>query len=161
MHPSDTSMGLSLCWFCWTSFWIFDRDFKPAAKMQNEEGQNMDLYIPRKWYVKWSLFCDSSYNLTTWVNHYEFAVWIVDANSCFACYGSSATNRLITAKDHASVQINVGHLDANGMYTGQFTTFALCGFIRAQVLHYACFSFDLFFPSWLCQKKEKLWRLYW
>ncbi|KAF5941857.1 hypothetical protein HYC85_019500 [Camellia sinensis] len=37
--------------------------------MQNEEGQNMDLYIPRK---------------------------------------CSATNRLITAKDHASVQINVG-----------------------------------------------------
>ncbi|KAH7666786.1 Ribosomal protein S21e protein [Dioscorea alata] len=44
----------------------------------------------------------------------------------------SATNRLITAKDHASVQINIGHLDENGMYTGQHTTFALCGFIRAQ-----------------------------
>ncbi|CAL5437194.1 unnamed protein product [Camellia sinensis] len=67
--------------------------FKPTAKMQNEEGQNMDLYIPRK---------------------------------------CSATNRLITAKDHASVQINVGHLDENGIYTGQFTTFALCGFVRAQ-----------------------------
>ncbi|KAI8020761.1 40S ribosomal protein S21-2 [Camellia lanceoleosa] len=61
--------------------------------MQNEEGQNMDLYIPRK---------------------------------------CSATNRLITAKDHASVQINVGHLDEAGCYTGQFTTFALCGFVRAQ-----------------------------
>ncbi|XP_047312797.1 40S ribosomal protein S21-2 [Impatiens glandulifera] len=44
----------------------------------------------------------------------------------------SATNRLITSKDHASVQINVGHLDDNGVYTGQFTTFALCGFVRAQ-----------------------------
>ncbi|KAA8549179.1 hypothetical protein F0562_000863 [Nyssa sinensis] len=63
--------------------------------MQNEEGQNVDLYIPRK---------------------------------------CSATNRLITSKDHASVQINVGHLDENGIYTGHFTTFALCGFIRAQVL---------------------------
>ncbi|GFY98724.1 ribosomal protein S21e [Actinidia rufa] len=61
--------------------------------MQNEEGKNMDLYIPRK---------------------------------------CSATNRLITAKDHASVQINIGHLDENGVYTGQFTTFALCGFIPAQ-----------------------------
>ncbi|CAL5357608.1 unnamed protein product [Camellia sinensis] len=69
--------------------------FKPTAKMQNEEGQNMDLYIPRK---------------------------------------CSATNRLITAKDHASVQLNVGHLDENGIYTGQFTTFALCGFVRAQML---------------------------
>ncbi|KAL5656814.1 hypothetical protein ACJX0J_029977, partial [Zea mays] len=27
-----------------------------------------------------------------------------------------ATNRIITAKDHASVQINIGHLDANGLY---------------------------------------------
>ncbi|MQL97968.1 hypothetical protein Taro_030674 [Colocasia esculenta] len=62
------------------------------GKMQNEEGQMMDLYIPR----------------------------------------NSATNRLITAKDHASIQVNVGHLDASGVYTGQHTTFALCGFIRAQ-----------------------------
>ena len=49
----------------------------------------------------------------------------------FGC--SSATNRLITSKDHASVQLNVGHLDEFGRYTGQFTTYALCGFIRAQV----------------------------
>ncbi|KAK2448699.1 40S ribosomal protein S21 [Trifolium repens] len=44
----------------------------------------------------------------------------------------SATNRLITAKDHASVQINIGHLDESGLYNGQFSTFALCGFTRAQ-----------------------------
>ncbi|CAA7398437.1 unnamed protein product [Spirodela intermedia] len=61
--------------------------------MQNEEGQMMDLYIPRK---------------------------------------CSATNRLITAKDHASIQINVGHLDENDIYTGQFTTLALSGLIRSQ-----------------------------
>ncbi|GJN31449.1 hypothetical protein PR202_gb19849 [Eleusine coracana subsp. coracana] len=46
----------------------------------------------------------------------------------------SATNRIITAKDHASVQINIGHLDENGMYNGQFTAFALSGFVRAQVI---------------------------
>ncbi|KVI11108.1 hypothetical protein Ccrd_010484 [Cynara cardunculus var. scolymus] len=45
---------------------------------------------------------------------------------------TSATNRLITSKDHASVQINVGHVDETGRYTGQFSTFALCGFVRAQ-----------------------------
>ncbi|KAL0414727.1 UNVERIFIED_CONTAM: 40S ribosomal protein S21-1 [Sesamum radiatum] len=45
---------------------------------------------------------------------------------------SSAINRLITSKDHASVQINIGHLDERGIYTGAFSTFALCGFIRAQ-----------------------------
>ncbi|MBA0619021.1 hypothetical protein Godav_028275, partial [Gossypium davidsonii] len=65
--------------------------------MQNEEGQNMDLYIPRK---------------------------------------CSATNRLITSKDHASVQINVGHLDELGRYTGTFSTFALCGFVRAQTIYH-------------------------
>ncbi|CAL4935353.1 unnamed protein product [Urochloa decumbens] len=44
----------------------------------------------------------------------------------------SATNRIITAKDHASVQINIGHVDENGLYDGHFTTFALSGFVRAQ-----------------------------
>eukprot|EP00961_Rhodomonas_salina_P130324 1754650-Rhodomonas_salina.1 len=29
----------------------------------------------------------------------------------------SATNRLIQAKDHGSVQINIAHVDANGTYT--------------------------------------------
>lgn len=45
---------------------------------------------------------------------------------------SSATNRLITAKDHASVQLNVGEVDASGRYTGSFTTYALCGFVRKE-----------------------------
>eukprot|EP00469_Lotharella_globosa_P009546 CAMPEP_0167774474 /NCGR_PEP_ID=MMETSP0111_2-20121227/2021_1 /TAXON_ID=91324 /ORGANISM="Lotharella globosa, Strain CCCM811" /LENGTH=98 /DNA_ID=CAMNT_0007664277 /DNA_START=21 /DNA_END=317 /DNA_ORIENTATION=+ len=42
----------------------------------------------------------------------------------------SATNRLIAAKDHASVQINIGHVDVNGTYHNEYTTFALCGYIR-------------------------------
>ncbi|XP_023638608.1 uncharacterized protein LOC17887309 [Capsella rubella] len=46
-------------------------------------------------------------------------------------FQENATNRLITSKDHASVQLNIGHLDADGIYTGQFSTFALCGFVRA------------------------------
>merc|ERR1711934_619434 len=44
----------------------------------------------------------------------------------------SATNRLIQAKDKASVQLNVGHVNADGVYTGEFTPVALCGFIRSQ-----------------------------
>lgn len=44
----------------------------------------------------------------------------------------SATNRLITAKDHASVQINVAKVDSDGkIIPGEFETFALCGYIRA------------------------------
>ncbi|KAL5140988.1 40S ribosomal protein S21 [Glycine soja] len=66
--------------------------YNTQPKMQNEEGQITELYIPR----------------------------------------NSATNRLITAKDHASVQVNIGHVDENGVYNGHFSTFALCGFIRAQ-----------------------------
>ncbi|KAI9296103.1 30S ribosomal protein S21e [Neoconidiobolus thromboides FSU 785] len=42
----------------------------------------------------------------------------------------SATNRLIGAKDHASVQINIGEVDASGKYTGAFKTYALSGFVR-------------------------------
>ena len=62
--------------------------------MINAEGENVDLYIPRK---------------------------------------CSWTNRLIEAKDHASVQVNVGHLDQSGVYNGQYTTFALSGFVRCMV----------------------------
>merc|ERR1712080_338465 len=42
----------------------------------------------------------------------------------------SATNRLITAKDHASAQINVGHVDKNGVYSSEFSTVSFCGFVR-------------------------------
>ncbi|WVZ17972.1 hypothetical protein V8G54_005294, partial [Vigna mungo] len=84
---------------------IFVKEFSNVQpKMQNEEGQITELYIPRK---------------------------------------CSATNRLITAKDHASVQINIGHVDENGIYNGQFSTFALCGFIRAQVSIFTSFGIDL------------------
>ncbi|KAL6760381.1 ribosomal protein S21 component of cytosolic 80S ribosome and 40S small subunit [Haematococcus lacustris] len=60
--------------------------------MQNDEGQTVDLYLPRK------------------------CAW---------------THKLITAKDHASIQINIGHLNADGTYNGQFTTFALTGKVRS------------------------------
>ena len=47
---------------------------------------------------------------------------------------SSWTNKLIPAKDHGSIQINIGHLDEEGVYkTGQYTTFALHGSVRATV----------------------------
>lgn len=31
------------------------------------------------------------------------------------------------------MQINVGHIDENGLYIGSFSTFALCGQVRAKV----------------------------
>jgi small subunit ribosomal protein S21e len=44
----------------------------------------------------------------------------------------SATNRIIKANDHASVQISIGKVDENGRYTGENQNYALCGFIRAR-----------------------------
>ncbi|KAE9006595.1 hypothetical protein PF011_g11512 [Phytophthora fragariae] len=59
--------------------------------MQNEAGQSIDIYSPRK---------------------------------------CSWTNRILAAKDHASVQINVARVNANGVFTGESDTFALAGYIR-------------------------------
>ena len=60
--------------------------------MQNETGENVDLYVPRK---------------------------------------CSWTNRLVAAKDHSSVQINVANVDpVTGVATGDSTPYCLAGYIR-------------------------------
>ena len=60
--------------------------------MQNESGENVDLYVPRK---------------------------------------CSWTNRLVPAKDHSSVQINVANVDpVTGMATPDYTPYCLAGYIR-------------------------------
>ncbi|KAJ1989321.1 40S ribosomal protein S21 [Dimargaris cristalligena] len=42
----------------------------------------------------------------------------------------SATNRLIPAKDHAAVQINIGNINDKGIYVKSFKTYSLSGFVR-------------------------------
>merc|ERR1711988_1305705 len=42
----------------------------------------------------------------------------------------SATNRLIPANEHGSVQLNFGQVDESGRYSGEVFIFALAGFIR-------------------------------
>ncbi|XP_068505688.1 small ribosomal subunit protein eS21 isoform X1 [Syngnathus scovelli] len=43
----------------------------------------------------------------------------------------SASNRIIGAKDHASVQINIAEVDnVTGRFNSQFKTYAICGAIR-------------------------------
>ncbi|KAI9760117.1 MAG: 40S ribosomal protein S21 [Chaenotheca gracillima] len=44
----------------------------------------------------------------------------------------SATNRVIRAKDHASIQIAVGHVNEKGQYTGENQVYALCGSVRSK-----------------------------
>ena len=60
--------------------------------MQNDAGENVDLYVPRK---------------------------------------CSWTNRLVKAKDHSSVQINIANVDpVTGIATGDSTPYVLAGYIR-------------------------------
>jgi small subunit ribosomal protein S21e len=43
----------------------------------------------------------------------------------------SASNRIISARDHASIQINIAEVDpVRGVMTGTYKTYALCGSIR-------------------------------
>merc|ERR1740123_2130633 len=44
----------------------------------------------------------------------------------------SATNRLIPAKEHGAVQLNVAQVDENHRYTNQYYTFAIAGFVRSR-----------------------------
>ena len=62
---------------------------------------------------------------------------------------SSWTNRLIAAKDHSSVQINVGKVDKSGVLNGDVNTYALCGYIRSKG------EADLAFSE-LCKKDNLL-----
>ncbi|KAF5101689.1 hypothetical protein D0Z00_000763 [Geotrichum galactomycetum] len=45
----------------------------------------------------------------------------------------SATNRIIKAKDHASVQINIANVDESGRaIAGDNTTYVLSGYVRSR-----------------------------
>merc|ERR1712215_143163 len=76
------------------SIWLKDYNLTQSVKMQNEAGEYVDLYIPRK---------------------------------------CSASNRIIGAGDHASVQINIATVDEKTgrmVGTGEYKTYAICGKIR-------------------------------
>ena len=45
---------------------------------------------------------------------------------------NKSSDRLITSKDHASVQLSIADVDANGRALSTSTTFALCGQVRSQ-----------------------------
>ncbi|XP_066917756.1 small ribosomal subunit protein eS21-like [Clytia hemisphaerica] len=80
--------------------------------MQNDSGEVVDLYIPRK---------------------------------------CSATNTLISSKDHASVQLSVAEVDDEGRMTGGFKTFAFSGKLRCaaesdDALNHLCLK-DGIFPK--------------
>lgn len=81
--------------------------------MQNEAGEVVDVYIPRK---------------------------------------CNYTQRIISAKDHASVQVNVAEVDEKtGRLTGNFKPYALCGILRRMVneiqIHKCTLQFN---TNWSC-----------
>lgn len=61
----------------------------------------------------------------------NFLMESVSSKSVFCPRKCNATSRLIGAKDHASVQINIGKVNANGLYTGEYETFVLSGYVRS------------------------------
>ncbi|XP_029012961.1 40S ribosomal protein S21 isoform X1 [Betta splendens] len=74
------------------SYTICRRPPHSSVNMQNDAGEFVDLYVPRK---------------------------------------CSASNRIIGAKDHASIQLNIAEVDkVTGRFNGQFKTYAICGAIR-------------------------------
>ena len=78
--------------------------------------------------------CVCVFSLTC-VTHISFAHTYTHAQNLrffLQLYSSSASNNIIAAKDHASVQINVAEVDPEtGRATGNFTSYALCGAIRS------------------------------
>ena len=60
-------------------------------------------------------------------------------------FDSSATNAIIAAKDHASVQISVADVDEEGRMTGGFKTYAFCGKVRGMVRSDAIIYFNVLF----------------
>ena len=102
--------------------------------MENDKGELVDLYVistihhpspsnpPSKSLLHPPLPSISPIQTRT-ANSLQFPSYV--PRKC------SATNRIIKAKDHASVQISIGKVDENGRYTGENQVYALCGFVRA------------------------------
>lgn len=51
----------------------------------------------------------------------------------FSFDNSSASNRIIHAKDHASIQINFVDIDESGLFKSSCTAYAICGALRRMV----------------------------
>ena len=103
--------------------------------MENEKGELVDLYVPLS---KTPLSLPSLPfpplpsllpNASQVIHPTNFAP--SSKKNSYVPRKCSATNRIIKAKDHASVQISVGKVDENGRYTGENQVYALCGFVRA------------------------------
>ena len=83
------------------------------AGMHNEEGQLVEMYVPRK--------CSATNRLIPVCDHTTHPNTHTHTHT---------HTRPTQAMDHAAVQINIGEIDVHGLYTGKNTTYCLAGFIR-------------------------------
>lgn len=111
--------------FCFMFSIVWIRGLYTDHKMQSKEGRFIGLCIPRQSFLL--SFLRSPGLVILWD-------WSYVLVGC-----SSATNRLITASERASFQINIGHLDESGVYTGHFSIFALWFCTNTGMYHYYLF----------------------
>lgn len=65
---------------------------------------------------------------------FEFILFLMVLFIYFFRLNSSASNRIIPAKDHASIQINLAEIDSStGRITGNHKIFTISGAIRRMV----------------------------
>jgi small subunit ribosomal protein S21e len=82
--------------------------------MQNDAGEFVDMYLPRKWFVL--IF---------------FPIYLILRNL------SSSSSRIISAKDHASVQLDFCEVDpeTGRAIPGKSMRYTICGQLRFMVNH--------------------------
>ena len=86
------------------------------------QGVVVDLYVPRK--------CMHNHSYHRCLCHKATQDHVLTA-WCHVPAGA-ATSRLITAKDHSSVQINIAEVDEQGkMITGKNVSYAFSGYVRS------------------------------
>jgi small subunit ribosomal protein S21e len=94
--------------------------------MENEKGEIVDLYV----------LSPPPHTPTsppkTRLSKLPSFVFPLTLHNSYVPRKCSATNRIIKAKDHASVQISIGKVDETGRYTGENQVYALCGFVRSR-----------------------------
>lgn len=115
--------------------------------MQNDAGENVDLYIPRKWLV--AVDCTKPHWSSSGLhNPMQFQFYehhkIILVDEIFVIFElifmfpnifSSASNRIIHAKDHASIQLNFADVDPQtGRMTETVKIYAISGNIRKMVI---------------------------
>merc|ERR1711934_742306 len=66
----------------------------------------------------------------TYRSHAQITTNMSAENQGFNARKCSASGKLIAAKDHASIQLNVAEVDEHGRVTGSNVTYAICGNLR-------------------------------